>query len=1111
MDDDDYWEPIYLEKCSKAVILKKLDMVVAGIIRHDDDNIEGRPQSIPNKLNSNTFLEGNPHIQGSNLFIKLQTLLHAGGFDEALTSTTDRDLCIRLADLGTVKYGTLNEHLVHHYAESSSVRLSSFGSDTKKSGLTQFYRKYSNRMSEPQKMLFNERCQKLFGCDINLSIINQAQRLISPISKVDIEELFILIGIISSPQVKAVNNLLVDIDRLQKENKNFETKVLVLENSGTDIACQTKLRKVIKKHRDQGLDIKFIDYDYQIKDVTFGAFKELNIKNIKTKSIAVSRTMIQHYLYLESQTHPGAVVWILDDDNRIDNLIYLNNATVIRGTGEIVNNIKRLKEFDIAIAIGTVTGDPPLPFLSCMRTQLVDFYHNLEWMAKLNPLKIFPNCSSENMELRRSYHDYYYDLSRDETDQLEFPFWYIPNKDRIVVRTAFKNMVEALPSLKKGQQIFRPLIIEANIDPLHQMIPSIHRGGNTFIFHISSLRDYPNIVPNIQGKDTRRSDMIWCLLNRYISGRQVIEVPIPVRQDRRFVKEGILDFNKLVEDIQGYAIYSSLQDVFLEKAKERQLIGEKTYGYELLKFSNDDIDFALTKFDKYLNERTLAFELSFMRIIGLLNSFKKYINKRNRKKYWWLNDKYCNDTCLKLKDFIKNLENEYNEEMLFNFRKNVEKVDREIIRKYFENLEEYIEKYRSSQPIISEEFKIFSETSIQNEFNVEKLKLLGYGEESIVFTDGKVVFKYFYHWKKHITKKQRSFITSLVGKFNGLKTLYQIIEVRSWGDNFCIVYKFEKSSKYVGGHLKEILLFLMECKDAGIIYRNIHPDNFVITKTGLKLIDYGSDIHPYSEDEFIKMIRRAYLMYKYHNREDLKSLMHKSINSIDFPEFSQFVHFYRGIKPRSKEDILDTAVISITESLKPKSILDYGCGKGKIIEMLSKKNIKCEAFDIDDHVIAQNKHRKNNIRYHNSNEINDLMSNQFKFDCIICNLVLCVIKDDKEFRGVLKNIKKKIKENGNVIISVCNPKHILIRETEIQQRIIPTSVNVNNKFVFKKKIVSTGNTRIDVHRPLKFYKKEFEKIGFSIIDIFETEGSDIEKLQPSSDFMIFHLLAKQKR
>ena len=70
----------------------------------------------------NDLLVRNPYIQGSNLFVRLSKLLEAGGFDEGLRSTTDRDICIRLADLGTLRYGRIEDCLVQHYAESDRPR-----------------------------------------------------------------------------------------------------------------------------------------------------------------------------------------------------------------------------------------------------------------------------------------------------------------------------------------------------------------------------------------------------------------------------------------------------------------------------------------------------------------------------------------------------------------------------------------------------------------------------------------------------------------------------------------------------------------------------------------------------------------------------------------------------------------------------------------------------------------------------------------------------------------------------------------------------------------------------------------------------------------------------
>ena len=104
-------------------------------------------------------------MQGSNLFVRLRKVLEAGAFDEALASSTDRDLCVRLADLGTVRFGALNRHLVHHYADFDRPRLSIPSGDGKRDGLRYFYRKYRSRMTELQRAAFIERSLRLFDCD----------------------------------------------------------------------------------------------------------------------------------------------------------------------------------------------------------------------------------------------------------------------------------------------------------------------------------------------------------------------------------------------------------------------------------------------------------------------------------------------------------------------------------------------------------------------------------------------------------------------------------------------------------------------------------------------------------------------------------------------------------------------------------------------------------------------------------------------------------------------------------------------------------------------------------------------------------------------------------
>ncbi|MDO6804446.1 hypothetical protein Q4595_18510, partial [Wenyingzhuangia sp. 1_MG-2023] len=136
--------------------------VAAGIQR-----IEGKPNTpvssfAPEKLEPDLFLIGNPGIQGSNLFLKLNLFLKAGCFDESLSSATDRDLCIRIADLGGIRYSAVPRILVQHYAEPYRPRLSTKGSDEKLNGLTSFWQKYSGRMTQSQQLQFYQRANSLF-------------------------------------------------------------------------------------------------------------------------------------------------------------------------------------------------------------------------------------------------------------------------------------------------------------------------------------------------------------------------------------------------------------------------------------------------------------------------------------------------------------------------------------------------------------------------------------------------------------------------------------------------------------------------------------------------------------------------------------------------------------------------------------------------------------------------------------------------------------------------------------------------------------------------------------------------------------------------------------
>ena len=578
LDDDDSWADTYLEHCEREVLNGRLDMVATGLVFHCANHAEGDLLAPPDSLNVSDLLVSNTHIQGSNLFVRLRKLLEAGGFDEALASTTDRDLCIRLADLGTVQFGATDKYLVHHFADEDRPRLSTPGGDAKREGLAYFYRKYRGRMSDEQQEAFVERSLGLFNCDPREPIVVPPPAL--PVaSRYDVEApLVLVVGAITSPDTALVERLIDSLSEVIATHEDVTLKVVLLENGGRAPEAKRALRSAIDRYLQRGIDVVVKTLEQQEAYAAGGVFDTAQGQLADRKSIALSRTMLQHYLFLEAKPLPGAVAWILDDDLALEGLAYDTEGSLRSVPFDYVTAIKALKKSGASVVLCEVTGDPPLPALGCLRTQLVDLYHNLHLLAALAPGSRFPDSGDENRLARMGSPDYYYDLSGSGSRHLELPFWYEAEGDRPTAGEVFHEMVGRLRGIPGGVQVFRPLAQGNPGDPESALEPSISRGTATLVFDLQALREFPNAVPAVDGADLRRSDMVWSLLNKYGGGREVLQSRIPVRQIRRADPGLQFDFKTMELDVLGFAFYSALKDLMEQRAerleKEGSLSGQ---------------------------------------------------------------------------------------------------------------------------------------------------------------------------------------------------------------------------------------------------------------------------------------------------------------------------------------------------------------------------------------------------------------------------------------------------------------------------------------------------------------------------------------------------------
>ena len=832
LDDDGAWAPTYLESCERMALEGRLDMVAAGMIYHKSTEHTGRPLTVPNRLDVEDLLVRNPHIQGSNLFVRLRMLLEAGGFDEALASTTDRDICIRLVDLGSVGCGCLDEHLVHHYAEDDRARLSTPGGDAKCAGLRQFYRKYRGRMTEDQRSAFIKRSRDWFDCDPTTTPLSPSPARPSLDDRHSSEgKLELLVGAITSPRVDNVAHLVDGLVNKLGHRNEVVLEVLLLENGLHDPASRDELRELVDRASHRGLDIEAKTLEEQESDVEAGVFHIGSDRLAERRSIALARTMLQHYLFLKAKPRQGAVVWILDDDVMLEGLRYRDDGSLEAFDVDYASAIRRLKETGSCVVLGEVVGDPPLPFLSCIRTQLVDLYYNLGHLAALRPKARYPDRTDENRLSRLSRRDYYYDLSRTETDHLESPFWYEASEDGMQVERVFGEMVSRLPEMLTGSQIFRPLVQTVRDDPVSGLVPSVNRGPSTLLFDLQALRDFPNAVPTIGGSDTRRSDMVWSLLNRFVGGCKIVQAPLPVRQVRRAIPDAGPDFHTLAQDIRGYALYSSLHDVLLDRAQERQRRGEPPYSRRLLVLDDDHIERAIRLYVKYVRERSRAFELSFLRVMGIISALRRFYHRGDSDctAAWWLEAPEHQASVARLRRFVEVLESIYTDEQLDEFKQSLAEIDKAQVERYLRTLPETAARYRSNTPLPREKLKEAAEQYVRAQFGTGPLTCLGIGEEGVSLTDGLLVYKYFHYWKSRVKERQIAFLQSLAGKLSKCTTLPDIRSVHRNGDYVVAVYPYETGTRYEGGHLDQILTLLRECREAGLACRNIHPDNLLVT------------------------------------------------------------------------------------------------------------------------------------------------------------------------------------------------------------------------------------------------------------------------------------------
>jgi len=207
----------------------------------------------------------------------------------------------------------------------------------------------------------------------------------------------------------------------------------------------------------------------------------------------------------------------------------------------------------------------------------------------------------------------------------------------------------------------------------------------------------------------------------------------------------------------------------------------------------------------------------------------------------------------------------------------------------------------------------------------------------------------------------------------------------------------------------------------------------------------------------------------------------------------------------STSDIMDEEILRILKTIAPSKLFDYGCGHTNLIHKIASLGHEVTGFDISNEAIKQQMEKDNQ---YNINFLKNTEYIKFKydfaesFDIVTSSLVLCVISDIAELKEVIDNVSILLKPRGLFVVSICNPLYIFHKESQVQTKIVPSDVNYQDSFEYRKIVKCTGNTRVDYHRPLGFYETLFSDCGFKIVEILQTPGSSPND-EFVSDFLVF--------
>ncbi len=225
------------------------------------------------------------------------------------------------------------------------------------------------------------------------------------------------------------------------------------------------------------------------------------------RPIAISRERQRAWIRARVRHRPAPVfTWMLDDDNRLDHLVWDGNQLTVR---RLEHHVSRLLDLAVAderpdLLVGVVSGDPPIPPVATLASRLTDLACNLKRLLDAKPDDSAAEVLSD-LPVSEDF-DAYYDFSheRKKPTWATARRWLVRDADATAQQEVAALIAEAA-HLGDGVALTRPILVRP--DRLSGLAPGIRRGGNAVFFDMEACvqHAYPSVT--LAGIVTRRSDM----------------------------------------------------------------------------------------------------------------------------------------------------------------------------------------------------------------------------------------------------------------------------------------------------------------------------------------------------------------------------------------------------------------------------------------------------------------------------------------------------------------------------------------------------------------------------------------------------------------------------